>query len=668
MTIEDRLRDAIADHVAAVSAPPDDWVQIEEQATRIRGRVRLRKGALTALGLVAATVAGVLVIPGLLHDTQRRHVVTRPSVTTAPVETPTTGVTPTTAAAPPGQTHWVPLAKAPIAGRISAGSVWTGRELLIFGGVGRTGAPTPLADGAAYQPSSHSWRRIAPPPAGVLGDVGTGSAWTGKVAVFWAGNSPDGPATGAVYDPAADSWRRLPDGPLRPREGYASVWTGTELVIVGGTSGDGVAQPKAAALDPATVRWRQVHGFDSFPGLLAAGAVWTGHEVVVAGTLLLCPEKGSLCRESRPIVIAYDPARDAAREVDLGRAQMTNDDKKALTAVGWTGKRVLLSSAAANPPRLFTYEPGAEAWRTTSAAPCQLPDPAYSTSKWTGDRYAAACGRDALQMYDPSSDRWQKLSVGPSPMNTRSGAVVAWTGRELIAWSGGAKEAGTPTPADGAALALTSASNPPTTSSKDTFAYVPLWPFRSQAEADAWRRDATGGHQPWHLDPDQTALSFTQGFLGFSELNAVVNHSIGANDARVSVGYDGDGAPPLTAAVIHLVRFGSGADAPWEVVGTDDTDMSVKSPSYGTRASSPLQVGGTVTGVDENIRVQVRQPSSANPIGEYCCLPAGGTGSRWDVSVTFTGATDPGLTIVAFTGGHRTAVERFAVTGVRPAP
>ena len=26
---------------------------------------------------------------------------------------------------------------------------------------------------------------------------------------------------------------------------------------------------------------------------------------------------------------------------------------------------------------------------------------------------------------------------------------------------------------------------------------------------------------------------------------------------------------------------------------------------------------------------------------------------------------DPGLTIVAFTGGHRTQVERFAVTGVR---
>src|SRR5438045_1321443 len=85
----------------------------------------------------------------------------------------------------------------------------------------------------------------------------------------------------------------------------------------------------------------------------------------------------------------------------------------------------------------------------------------------------------------------------------------------------------------------------------DAWDDVPLWPFRSQAEADAWRT-AGGGHQPWHLDPDQTALSFTQGFLGFHELSTVVAHKVGAQDAHVSVGYNADGGPPLTAAVIHL--------------------------------------------------------------------------------------------------------------------
>ena len=197
------------------------------------------------------------------------------------------------------------------------------------------------------------------------------------------------------------------------------------------------------------------------------------------------------------------------------------------------------------------------------------------------------------------------------------------------------------------------------------FASVPLWPFRSQAEADAWRT-AGGGHQPWHLDPDQTALSFTQGFLGFRELSTVVAHKVGASDAHVSVGYNADGGPPLTAAVIHLVRFGRGTDAPWEVVGTDDTDFTITTPAYGTRVSSPVGVGGRISGVDENIHVQVRQSSSEAVLGDFCCQPAGGQGSPWQVTVSFSGASDPGVTIVAFTGGHRTQVERFAVTGVRP--
>jgi hypothetical protein len=210
----------------------------------------------------------------------------------------------------------------------------------------------------------------------------------------------------------------------------------------------------------------------------------------------------------------------------------------------------------------------------------------------------------------------------------------------------------------------TTRTTPSSAAPAPAFAYVPLWPFRSQAEADAWRTSGNG-HQPWHLDPDQTALSFTQGFLGFRELSTVVAHKVGAQDAHVSVGYDADGGPPLTAAVIHLVRFGRGTDAPWEVVGTDDTDFTITTPAYGARTSSPVGVGGRISGVDENIHVQVRQVSSEAVLGDFCCQPAGGQGSPWQITIGFSGASDPGLTIVAFTGGHRTRVERFAVAGVR---
>jgi len=194
----------------------------------------------------------------------------------------------------------------------------------------------------------------------------------------------------------------------------------------------------------------------------------------------------------------------------------------------------------------------------------------------------------------------------------------------------------------------------------------PLWPFSTLAQAQTWERDfRSGGHQPWHLDPDQTALSFTQGYLGFHDVNRVSSHTVSGRDARIGVGLSTPEGARGTAAVIHLVRYGADPDAPWEVVGTDDTTFSLTMPAYGSVVHSPAPTGGRITGVDESVRVQIRQPSSAAPLGTSCCTPAGGSAQPWHASVPFAGASDPVLTIVASTGGHISSVERFTVTAVR---
>jgi hypothetical protein len=198
-----------------------------------------------------------------------------------------------------------------------------------------------------------------------------------------------------------------------------------------------------------------------------------------------------------------------------------------------------------------------------------------------------------------------------------------------------------------------------------TFAYEPLWPFGSLADAQAWERQyRTGGQQPWHLDAAQTALSFAGGYLGYTELDRTTSSSVGADGAHVGVGYVTEGARTSTAAVVHLLRFGFDADAPWEVVGTDDTNFSLTSPVYGAKISSPVSVGGRITGVDESIHVQARELASATPVGDACCLPAGGENSLWQTSLTFRAAAGSVVTIAASTGGHIQRVERFTVTGV----
>jgi hypothetical protein len=200
------------------------------------------------------------------------------------------------------------------------------------------------------------------------------------------------------------------------------------------------------------------------------------------------------------------------------------------------------------------------------------------------------------------------------------------------------------------------------------FRYQPLWPFASTTAAAGWQRAyRSGGQQPWHLDAEQTALSFTTGFLGFTEINQVVSRSVQGDDARIRVGYKPGGkAPPSVAAELHLVRIGQGADAPWEVVGTVDTTLTLDRPRYGVPVTSPLTASGLITGVDESIRLEVRQPSSARPLGTSCCAPAGGTSQPWSARVTFKGATDPALTLIASTGGHIQSIERFAITAIRP--
>lgn len=197
------------------------------------------------------------------------------------------------------------------------------------------------------------------------------------------------------------------------------------------------------------------------------------------------------------------------------------------------------------------------------------------------------------------------------------------------------------------------------------FAYQPLWPFPNAAAAETWRVSSTKSTQPWHASADETALMFTQGFLGFTELDLVTSHAGSATDVHVGIGGPTEGTRTSTAAVVHLVRFGPTADAPWEVVGTDDTTLSLTTPRYGATVGDTFAVGGQISGVDESIHVQVRQPTEPSLVADRCCLPAGGENQPWSTSMTVHGAGDPVVTIVAWTGGHVRAVERFAVTGVQ---
>lgn len=249
--------------------------------------------------------------------------------------------------------------------------------------------------------------------------------------------------------------------------------------------------------------------------------------------------------------------------------------------------------------------------------------------------------------------------------STSTPAPSAGTSSPASAGSPGSSPATTQPPSTPAATQPPATPGAPAQVTGLPAGYLPLFPFASLADVRAWQASyESGGHQPWHRSPDLTATAFAA-FLGYTDVTQVARSTVGSGDAHVAVGIKLPNGTVSTAAVIHLMLFGSGTNAPWEVVGTDDTTFTLDRPAYGSTASSPVRVGGTITGVDESIRVTVRTLAAQGPVGSYCCSPAGGTRTPWSVSVTFRAAPGQVITIAAATGGHVAATERFAVTGAR---
>lgn len=197
------------------------------------------------------------------------------------------------------------------------------------------------------------------------------------------------------------------------------------------------------------------------------------------------------------------------------------------------------------------------------------------------------------------------------------------------------------------------------------FRFLPLWPFGSATEAAQWQASTTAGQQPWRRDAGLTARHFAQDYLGYAALDRTTKVTISGDQAWADVG-----STAGTAARVHLARIGTGdlTARPWEVVGTDDTTLTLTAPHYGvTVTGNRLTVGGRITGVDESLSVQVRGPDGTL-LGSVSGVPAGGENTPWSLTVTVDDRVARLVTVAVATGGGQATVQSFAITGVRISP
>ena len=227
----------------------------------------------------------------------------------------------------------------------------------------------------------------------------------------------------------------------------------------------------------------------------------------------------------------------------------------------------------------------------------------------------------------------------------------------------------------GSSQAPSSASSPvtsPTTSPSvvpATFRFQPLWPFGSVSAATAWQAASASGSQPWRLDAGQTALSFCSGYLGFTEIDRVLSTELKGDEAWIGVGAPVEEGTPRAVAVLHLARIGTGPTntRPWEVVGSEDTRLTLTRPAYGATVGRSLTVGGLIMGVDESLRITVRSLEHG-VLGSVQGISAGGYNDPWSVNLVIDDSVATRATVVVSTGGHLADVEAFAITAVTVRP
>ena len=164
-------------------------------------------------------------------------------------------------------------------GRALHTAVWTGSEMIVWGGFdGDNGSY--LNTGGRYSPTADSWTAtsITNVPAGRSDHT---AVWTGNEMIIWGGYPYLN--TGGRYDPTMNGWvaTSLVDAPTA-RAFHTAVWTGSEMIVWGGgTLSSGVRT--GGRYDPGVDGW--VATSVNFAPVARIGhtAVWTGTEMIIWG-------------------------------------------------------------------------------------------------------------------------------------------------------------------------------------------------------------------------------------------------------------------------------------------------------------------------------------------------------------------------------------------------
>ncbi len=294
-------------------------------------------------------------------------------------------------------------------------AVWTGTEMIVWGG---TAVGVGLMNsGARYNPATDSWT-----PTSVTGQTASPrydhtAVWTNGKMIVWGGTTGNPLNTGAIYNPANDSWTAMTTtGAPDPRTAHTAVWGSGEMIVWGGLGVSGNLR-SGGRFKLSTSSWTATSITGNTPPALSKhAAVWTGTEMIVWG--------GGFTTGGR-----YNPAANTWSTMSTANAPSGG------TAV-WTGS-VMIMWGGTSSGRVNTgarYNPATNTWAPTRSSTPGMPAPGGGhVAIWTGAEMIVS--RGTTSRYDPATDDWTYASAAGAP-SSRTYACAVWTGREVIVWGG----------------------------------------------------------------------------------------------------------------------------------------------------------------------------------------------------------------------------------------
>lgn len=294
----------------------------------------------------------------------------------------------------------------PLEQRLSADLIWTGEEMIVWGGRKTRDGLNTLVDGAAFDPVTGGWSLL--PRFPIDGPQATRAVWgEGEMIVV----SPDGTFG---YDPDSDSWREIGLGVVPSEwsdrmiyiDGKVYVWARVSLI---------------SELNVATGQWRTVDApTESGPYV----DPWSGVLRGIGDRLIAVTRRASNCTGKR-FWQFLDNGWEEFQDVSLATGESA-DCSFPNQAAAVAGSLVIWAEES-HPSAAYSFESGE--WRDIPSIPLGGSEGPSGPVPMDSDHFMVPQWGEAA-VFDATTETWTQVTLP----GTGTDAEIIWTGTEFLAW------------------------------------------------------------------------------------------------------------------------------------------------------------------------------------------------------------------------------------------